>query len=160
VLPGATVTIHPDPVAVGPESYSVRPPVQPSDTEPLESTKQGEATGHRTRRTPATGVVTLYNYSPFVVFVPQGTIVSADGVVLFATRQAVSVPDSAFFFAGTADVEVEAVDKGRPATCRTRQSTRSRTKRSTDSSGRVPRRIGAFATSGRPKAARRLSSIS
>ena len=112
VLPGATVTIHPDPVAVGPESYSVRPPVQPSDTEPLESTKQGEATGHRTRRTPATGVVTLYNYSPFVVFVPQGTIVSADGVVLFATRQAVSVPDSAFFFAGTADVEVEAVDEG------------------------------------------------
>jgi Baseplate J-like protein len=112
VLPGATVTIHPDPLAVGPESYSVRPPVQPSDTEPLESTKQGEATGHRTRRTAATGVVTLYNYSPVVVFVPQGTIVSADGVVLFATRQAVSVPDSAFFFAGTADVEVEAVDKG------------------------------------------------
>lgn len=112
VLPGATVTIHPDPLAVGPESYSVRPPVQPSDTEPLQSTQQGEATGRRTRRTAATGVVTLYNYSPVVVFVPQGTIVSADGVVRFATRQAVSVPDSAFFFAGSADVEVEAVDPG------------------------------------------------
>ncbi|HEX5579404.1 MAG TPA: baseplate J/gp47 family protein, partial [Candidatus Limnocylindria bacterium] len=112
VLPGATVTIHPDPLAVGPESYSVRPPVQPSDTEPLSSTRQGEATGHRTRRTSATGVITLYNYSPVVVFVPQGTVVSADGVVLFATRQAVSVPDSAFFFAGTADVEVEAVEPG------------------------------------------------
>jgi hypothetical protein len=112
VLPGATVTIHPDPVAVGPESYSVRPPVQPSDTEPLQSTKSGEATGHRTRRTAATGVVTLSNYSPFVVFVPQGTLVSADGIVFFATRQAVSVPDSAFFFAGTADVEVEAVEAG------------------------------------------------
>jgi hypothetical protein len=112
VLPGATVTIHPDPVVVGPESYSVRPPVQPSDTEPLQSTKSGEATGHRTRRTAATGVVTLSNYSPFVVFVPQGTLVSADGIVFFATRQAVSVPDSAFFFAGTADVEVEAVEAG------------------------------------------------
>jgi hypothetical protein len=112
VLPGATVTIHPDPTAVGPEIYSVRPPVQPSDTEPLQSTQQGQATGQRTRRTAATGVVTLYNYSPVVVFVPQGTIVSADGVVRFATRQAVSVPDSAFFFAGTADVEVEAVDPG------------------------------------------------
>jgi hypothetical protein len=112
VLPGATITIHPDPVAVGPVSYSVRPPVQPSDTEPLQSTQSGEATGHRTRRTSATGVVTLSNYSPFVVFVPQGTLVSADGVVFFATRQAVSVPDSAFFFAGTADVEVDAVEPG------------------------------------------------
>ena len=77
VLPGATVTIHPDPLAVGPESYSVRPPVQPSDTEPLQSTKSGEATGHRTRRTAATGVVTLFNYSQNTVFVPQGTLVSA-----------------------------------------------------------------------------------
>ncbi len=77
VLPGATVTIHPDPLAVGPESYSVRPPVQPSDTEPLQSTKSGEATGHRTRRTAATGTVTLINYSGDVVFVPQGTLVSA-----------------------------------------------------------------------------------
>ena len=112
VLPGATVTIHPDPVVVGPESYSVRPPVQPSDTEPLQSTKSGEATGQRTRRTTATGTVTLLNYSPQVVFVPQGTLVSADGNVVFATAQAVSVPDSSFFFAGSADVAVEAVEPG------------------------------------------------
>ena len=112
VLPGATVTIHPEPVAVGPESYSVRPPVQPSDTEPLQSTMQGEASGHRTRRTKATGVVTLFNYSPAIVFVPQGTLVSFDGVVFFATTQDVSVQDSSFFFAGSADVPVEAVEGG------------------------------------------------
>ena len=47
-----------------------------------------------------------------MVFVPQGTLVSADGIVFFATRQAVSVPDSAFFFAGTADVQVEAAELG------------------------------------------------
>jgi hypothetical protein len=112
VLPGATVTIHPDPVAVGPESYAVRPPVQPSDTEPLQSTRQGEASGHRTRRTTATGVVTLFNYSPAIVFVPQGTLVSFDGVVFFATTQDVTVQDSSFFFAGSADVPVEAVEGG------------------------------------------------
>ena len=118
VLPGATVTIHPDPLAVGPESYSVRPPVQPSDTEPLQSTKSGEATGHRTRRTAATGVVTLFNYSQNTVFVPQGTLVSADGNVFFATEQAVTVPNTGFFFPGTADVAVEAVDPARQAMSR------------------------------------------
>lgn len=111
VLPGATVTIHPDPLAVGPERYSVRPPVQQSDTEPLASTKQGEATGHRTRRTAATGVVTLFNYSRDPVFVPQGTQLSADGVVFFVTSQAVTVPDT-FIFVGSVDVEVEAVEAG------------------------------------------------
>jgi hypothetical protein len=112
VLPGATVTIHPDPVAVGPESYAVRPRVQPSDAEPLQSTRQGEASGHRTRRTKATGVVTLFNYSPAIVFVPRGTLVSFDGVVFFATTQDVTVQDSSFFFAGSADVPVEAVEGG------------------------------------------------
>lgn len=112
VLPGATIRIHPDPLVVGPESYSVRPPVQPSDTEPLQSTQPGEATGHRTRRTAATGTVTLLNYSSQVVFVPQGTLVSADGNVFFATQQAVSVPDSSFFFAGSADVAVKAAEPG------------------------------------------------
>jgi hypothetical protein len=52
------------------------------------------------------------NYSPFQVFVPQGTLVSADGIVFFATSQAVTVPDSAFFFAGTADVAVKATEPG------------------------------------------------
>ncbi len=46
------------------------------------------------------------------MFVPQGTLVSADGVVFFATQQAVTVPDSGFFFAGSADVAVEAVEPG------------------------------------------------
>jgi len=112
VLPGATVTIHPDPLAVGPESYSVRPPVQASDTEPLQSTKGGEASGHRTRRTAATGVVTLFNYSQSSVFVPRGTVVSFDSVVFFATQQDVTVPNTGFFFPGSADVAVEAVEPG------------------------------------------------
>jgi hypothetical protein len=112
VLPGATVTIHPQPVAVGPVSYSVRPPVQPSDTGPLSSTMSGEATGQRVRRTAATGTVTLINYSDDVVFVPEGTLVSSDGSVLFATTDAVSVPDAFFSFAGSADVAVRASEPG------------------------------------------------
>jgi len=112
VLPGATVTIHPEPLAVGPESYSVRPPVQPSDTEALQSTKSGAATGQRTRRTAATGVVTLFNYSQSSVFVPQGTLVSFDSIVFFATQQDVTVPNTGFFFPGSADVAVEAVEPG------------------------------------------------
>ncbi|HKO33193.1 MAG TPA: baseplate J/gp47 family protein, partial [Candidatus Limnocylindria bacterium] len=115
VLPGATVTIHPDPLAVGPENYSVRPPVQPSDTEALQSTQSGDATGHRTRRTAATGIVTFINYSDENVFVPSGTAVSAGKEVLFQTTDAVTVPDSFFGFVGVADAPVEALEPGSEA---------------------------------------------
>jgi hypothetical protein len=112
VLPGATVTIHPEPVVVGPVSYSVRPPVQPSDTEALSSTKSGEATGQRTRRTAATGIVTFINYSDEDVVVPSGTALSAGGAILFLTTATVSVPDSFFGFVGIADAPVEALERG------------------------------------------------
>jgi hypothetical protein len=98
--------------AVGPLTNSVTPEVHPSDAERQESNKQGEAAGHRTKRTAATGVVTFINYSDSDVFVPAGTPVSANGEVAFLTTQAVTVPDSNFFFTGVADAPVAAVDKG------------------------------------------------
>jgi hypothetical protein len=112
VLPAASITIRRQSVEVGPVAYSVTPEVHPADGEPLESTKQGEATGHRTKRTAATGIVTFINYSDADVFVPAGTPVSANGDVVFLTTQAVTVPDSNFFFTGVADAPVRAVNKG------------------------------------------------
>ena len=112
VLPAASITIQRQSIAVGPLTYSVTPEVHPSDAEPLESTQQGEATGQRTKRTPATGVVTFINYSDENVVVPAGTPVSANGDVLFQTTQEVVVPDSFFGFVGIADAPVTAVDKG------------------------------------------------
>jgi hypothetical protein len=112
VVPAATVVIRPQAVSVGPLSYTVQPQVRTSSSPQLSSTKQGEATGHRTKRTAATGEILIINYSPDNVFVPMGTVVSVNGEVFFHTTQAVTVPDSGFFFPGTASVAVEAVDKG------------------------------------------------
>lgn len=112
VLPAATVVIRPQAIEVGPLTYTVRPETHAGGGEPLTSTQQGDATGHRTRRTAATGKVLFINYSPDDVFIPAGTVVSADGKVLFHTTEAVTVPDSGFFFPGTANAPVEAVDKG------------------------------------------------
>ena len=112
VLPAASVTIRPRAVAIGPLSYDVRPSVHTATGEPLTSTQQGEATGHRTKRTAATGVILLINYSDENVLVPADTQVSAGGHVLFHTTQAVTVPDSFFGFVGTANVPIVAVDRG------------------------------------------------
>jgi hypothetical protein len=112
VMPAASIIIERRPVAVGPLSYNVRPDVHPSDAEPLESKMEGEATGHRTRRTAARGSVTFRNYAPAVVFVPAGTVVSAGGEIFFETTEGVNVPDSSFFFPGEADAEVVAVNRG------------------------------------------------
>jgi hypothetical protein len=113
VLPAATITVQPAPIDIGPLSYPVRPEVQPSDGEPLEATAGGEATGTRTRRVAAAGVVTFINYSDNDVLVPSGTHVSAGGSVVFETTQAVSVPDSSFFGGpGRADAEVVALEPG------------------------------------------------
>jgi baseplate J-like protein len=112
VLPAATITIHLRPIAVGPVTYSLTPEVHPADGELLSSTMEGEATGHRTRRTAATGRVLLINYSGDNVLVPGGTVVSAGGEILFQTTQAVTVPDANFFFPGTATTTVEALEPG------------------------------------------------
>jgi hypothetical protein len=112
LLPAATVTIRPRAVAVGPLTYDLRPETHAGSGDPLTSTQQGEATGHRTRRTAATGVILLINYSDENVTVPAGTQVSAGGDILFHTTQAVTVPDSFFGFVGTANAPIEAVDRG------------------------------------------------
>ncbi|HEX6654736.1 MAG TPA: baseplate J/gp47 family protein [Candidatus Limnocylindria bacterium] len=112
VLPAASVTIKPRAVAVGPLSYDVRPQVRTASGEPLTSTQQGEATGHRTKRTAATGLILLINYSDENVLVPAGTRVSVHGDTQFQTTQAVTVPDSFFGFVGTANAPIEAVDRG------------------------------------------------
>lgn len=111
VLPAATVVIRPQATAVGPVTYTVRPDVHAGAGDPLTATKQGEATGHRTKRIAATGMVTFFNYTNSPVFVPSGTEVSAGGDIVFRTTQAVTVPD-AFFTAGSADAPIEAVDRG------------------------------------------------
>ncbi|HET6745568.1 MAG TPA: baseplate J/gp47 family protein, partial [Candidatus Limnocylindria bacterium] len=112
VLPGANITIRRQSVAIGPLSYSVTPELHPSDSAPLESTIEGEASGRRTKRTAATGIVTFINYSDENVLVPAGTVVSAGGDILFQTTQEVVVPDSFFGFVGIADAPVAAVEKG------------------------------------------------
>jgi hypothetical protein len=111
VLPAATVTLRPQAILVT-QSYAVSPDLHPSDVEPLSSTKEGEATGHRTKRTAATGIVTFINYSPDNVLVPSGTVVSAGGQITFRTTVEVTVPDSFFGFVGVADAPIEAVDRG------------------------------------------------
>jgi hypothetical protein len=111
VLPAATVVIHPQASAIGPLTYTVRPELHTPSAEPLSATKQGEATGHRLKRTAATGVVTFLNSTNFQVFVPSGTQVSVGKKTAFRTTQAVTVPD-AFFGPGTADAPIEAVDRG------------------------------------------------
>lgn len=114
VVPAATVTLRPQAVMVGPLTYAVGPEVHPSDAEPLTATREGEATGHRTRRVAATAIVTFINYSPESVFVPSGTPVSAaGGSILFETTAPVTVPDSSFFGGpGAADVAAKAVERG------------------------------------------------
>jgi hypothetical protein len=112
LLPAATVTIRPRAVSVGPLTYDLRPEVHAATGEPLTSTQQGEATGHRLRRTAATGLILLINYSRDDVLVPAGTLVSAGHDIEFQTTQAVTVPHTGFLFPGTANAPVEAVERG------------------------------------------------
>jgi hypothetical protein len=112
VLPAASVTIRPRAIAVGPLSYELRPETHTGGGAALTSTQHGEATGHRTRRTAATGVILLINYSDENVTVPAGTRVSVHGDVQFQTTQAVTVPDSFFGFVGTANAPVQALERG------------------------------------------------
>jgi hypothetical protein len=113
VMPAATVTLRPQAILVT-QSYAVSPDLHPSDVEPLSSTKEGEATGHRTKRSAATGIVTFINYSSESVFVPSGTPVSAaGGRILFVTTEPVTVPDSSFFGGpGAVDAGIQAVERG------------------------------------------------
>ena len=112
LLPAADISVVRQPIELGPLSYSVTPEVHRSEIPELTSTMSGDATGHRTRRTAATGVVRFYNYSDENVVVPAGTPVSAGGEIFFLTSAEIVVPDSFFGFAGIADADVEAMEAG------------------------------------------------
>jgi hypothetical protein len=113
VLPAANVVIRPQATAVGPVTYTVRPDVHAGAGDPLTATKQGEATGHRTKRTAAKGVVTFVNYSGQDVFVPSGTLVSAGREIVFRITDPVTVPQGTIFGGpGAANAPIEAVERG------------------------------------------------
>jgi hypothetical protein len=92
VLPGATITIRPVTVAVGPRTYDIQPDTQRTDSGEVSITLPGTATGDHQVLTPATGTVTFLNYSYVVVEIPQGTRVSASGEVFFTTVERVLAP--------------------------------------------------------------------
>jgi hypothetical protein len=91
VLPGATVTIVPDTVAVGPTPYviAVDQPEQLSGT--AEATATVTATGEYDINRPATGTVVLFNWTAFPQAIAAGTLVAA-GEQAFETQADVVVP--------------------------------------------------------------------
>lgn len=116
VLPGATVTIQPATATVGPVPYviDVAQPERLSGTARAEATVT--ATGSYETHEPATGAVTLFNWTFFPVNVPAGTFVAAD-VEAFATHAEVTVPRGRLtidgrILAGQVDVDVVAAVPG------------------------------------------------
>jgi hypothetical protein len=91
MLPGATVTIDPLTEDIGPVPYviEVAQPEQLSGT--AEASATVTATGEYETLEPATGTVTLFNWTFFPVRVPAGTFVAA-GEQAFATQADVTVP--------------------------------------------------------------------
>ncbi len=116
VLPSATVTIQPVTEDVGPVRYVV----DVAQPDRLDGTARAEATvtatGSYEAREPATGVVTLFNWTFFPVSVPAGTFVAA-GEQAFATQGDVTVPRGRLtidgrILAGDIDVAVVAAAPG------------------------------------------------
>jgi hypothetical protein len=112
VLPGATVTIEPTTQAVGPVAYviDVAQPERVDGTVRAEATVT--ATGAYDIERPASGTVTLFNWTFFPVNVPAGTFVAA-GEQAFATQADVTVQRGRLtidgrILAGQADIAVEA----------------------------------------------------
>jgi hypothetical protein len=89
VAPAATVVIKPATVSLDPVTYTLTVPAAGSDEGDLSATADGTATGQYSNPTTAAGSVTIYNYSYVTVEIPQGTQVSADGAVFFATTERV-----------------------------------------------------------------------
>jgi hypothetical protein len=116
VLPGATVTIDPLTEEVGPVAYviDVDEPEQLGGTAEARATVT--ATGEYENQQPATGTVTLFNWTFFPVTVPAGTFVAA-GEQAFATQAEVTVPRGSLtpdgrIAAGDIDVDVVAAAAG------------------------------------------------
>jgi len=96
LLPGATVHIRPATTPVTPQNFPVDTPVTGHLTEDLQATSPVTATGERPEQTPASGVVTFYNWNTVAVRVPQGTQVSVDGTTAFVTLERIDVPRGKF----------------------------------------------------------------
>jgi hypothetical protein len=111
LLPAATVTIAPRTVDVGPVPYrvTIEDPERIAGT--ATATAEVPATGTYAIQEPASGVVILFNWTFFPVFVPAGTFVAA-GEQAFATQADVTVPRGRLTGQGTiaaGDAEVAVV---------------------------------------------------
>jgi hypothetical protein len=111
LLPAATVTIAPRTVDVGPVPYrvTIEDPERVAGT--ATATAEVPATGTYAIQEPASGVVILFNWTFFPVFVPAGTFVAA-GEQAFATQADVTVPRGRLTGQGTiaaGDAEVAVV---------------------------------------------------
>ena len=116
VLPAATITIVPRGERIGPVPYVI----EVAEPERLSGTAEASvtvtATGTYEINEPATGVVSLFNWTFAPVAVPAGTFVAA-GVQAFATQAEVTVPRGSLtadgrIRAGSAEVGVEAAEAG------------------------------------------------
>lgn len=118
LLPGATVSITPATVAVGPNAYQVDLPIARNQSDELVSTRPGTATGMRLEEVVATGTVTFSNWNNGRrVAVPQGTSVSVQGNAAFTTNERIEVPaattnGSGFLVASQGTVGITAVVPG------------------------------------------------
>jgi baseplate J-like protein len=115
LLPGATVRITPATSSVTPQSFPVTTDITGRVTATLQATTTGTATGTRPELTPASGVVTFFNWNTVAVDVPQGTQVSVDGTTAFVTLERVVVPRGKFgapITPGEKSVQVAAVVPG------------------------------------------------
>ena len=93
LLPGATISITPATQAVGPKTYQLHLPVAGHDSADLHATRPGTATGTRLEQVAATGKVTFANWNIVAaVAIPQGSSVSVDGTIAFATVERIVVP--------------------------------------------------------------------
>jgi hypothetical protein len=93
LLPGATVSITPVTIAVGPKTSQLQLPIAGNDSAKLRATHPGTATGTQNEEVPATGTVTFANWNiAAAVAVPQGSSVSVGGKIAFVTNERIVVP--------------------------------------------------------------------
>ncbi len=110
-LPAATITIAPHAETVGPRPYAVVVDDVSRHEGTATATAEVVASGTYRVQEPASGSVSLFNWTFFPVEVPAGTFVAA-GEQAFATQAAVVVPRGRLTGAGTiaaGDVEVAVV---------------------------------------------------
>ena len=116
LLPGATVSITPATTPVGPKTYQLHLPVAGHQSDTLQVTRPGTATGTRAEVVAATGTVTFFNWNTVAVEVPQGTQGSVGGTVAFSTVKRIVVQRGRLTKQGiepsAASVDIVAVEPG------------------------------------------------